>query len=140
MYVEVSKDYPLTYQINYYLMKQYKKYPPKASVYMMTVDPKSSPTKVGFTTSLNARIKSMQTYHHKEVSVPYKVDCKNRSRAKWLERIAHKELHHLHIRGEWFDADALTCYKIVKNVAMRCRDMSADDMKLEIKRWKKRFT
>jgi hypothetical protein len=120
-------------------MKPFNKHKPKAYVYMMTVDAKSSPTKVGFSTRMTTRIKQAQTYHHKEVSVPYKVGCKNRSRAKWLERIAHKELNHLHIMGEWFDADALTCYKIVKNVAMRCKDMSADEMKMEIKRWKKQI-
>ena len=99
----------------------------------MTTDPQTKPTKVGFSTNIPKRVKAAQTYHHKEILTPYIFKCKNRYRAKWLEKLVHRDMDYMRIRGEWFDCNAATAIRIIKEVADRYKEMSCEEIKNDLK-------
>lgn len=86
--------------------------------------------KVGYSSEVNTRLKTLQTGNPKKLKLVWSYYCgqtvKDASREEYL---LHKRLKKYHVRGEWFD---IKCLPIIKNYYIRSKDLKeskkADDI------------
>jgi predicted GIY-YIG superfamily endonuclease len=66
-------------------------------------DSNKSPVKIGYTSDLNQRMKSIQVGCPYKISLLFALPCESKNHAKLLEKFLHKQLwHRSHLCGEWF--------------------------------------
>lgn len=63
--------------------------------------------KVGYTSNVGSRVKSIQTSHPERVEIVWSLPCEDRVEAKRQEKKIHRLCSAFHVRGEWFSSDVI---------------------------------
>jgi hypothetical protein len=83
------------------------------TTYVYVIGRDEGPVKVGITTNLIARLRSMQTGCPFKLQLLYAMPAENRDNALWHERIFHDVYAEHRLEGEWFN---LAAYEAIEGV------------------------
>jgi hypothetical protein len=79
------------------------------------------PVKLGISANPDRRLKQLQTAHPGVLTVHYKAEVPAH-KAKPLERLLHRDMSFLRLRGEWFDMSVQQAIHQVMFTLMRYED------------------
>lgn len=70
--------------------------------YIYVIGPENGPYKIGFSSNPLGRCRQLQTGHSQPLKIHYtrEIDV---SKVKGMEKIIHKQIAYMRVRGEWFD-------------------------------------
>lgn len=80
--------------------------------YIYVISSKQSPVKIGITHDCQRRLKSLQTGHSEKLQVHHQEPV-DKSKARILEHIIHKQLRLKRSHGEWFN---ITVEEAIKEI------------------------
>lgn len=87
-------------------------------------DRPNSPTKIGYSSDIEGRLKSLQVSNPYKLNIQCLLPCESKEHARQLEGFLHKRYWRGHIRGEWFN---LKRGKALPTLLAEFNDLSGED-------------